>query len=262
MEETTNTLKDSLKERLTNPFLGKFTLAWLICHWKIFYVTFFVDEDKLDTNRLEYISNYLKVENCKDFFIIYIIPLLLTAFFIWILPILSKIVFNVSEEHRKEKALKKKKTDDAIEKHIDKEVNRLNNELERLKEKFYELEGKNYQKRKLINYLSEEIELIKFGKKINEREHIEKYSNTLRGKEFEGKVFQLIDEYNKSNNEDFLDKLDSSDKHFLIKEMIISQNQNSTKFNLTNYGLFLSKFRLFKVFNRHNIVHNHRYWEL
>ena len=104
MEETKNTFSDAIKERLTNPFLGKLFLAWIICNWKIPYVSFFVSEEKLKINRLEYVSQYLKTE----IFIVYILPLIITAILIWIVPILSKIAFNVSEKYRKENALKRK----------------------------------------------------------------------------------------------------------------------------------------------------------
>ena len=114
MEETKNTFSDAIKERLTNPFLGKLLLAWIVWNWKIPYVSFFVSEDKLQSNRLDFVSQYLTTQTFWDFFIVYIVPLIITAALIWIVPILSKIAFNVSEKYRKENALERKKIDSEI----------------------------------------------------------------------------------------------------------------------------------------------------
>ncbi len=238
MEESTNSLKDALKERLSNPFLGKLLLAWIICNWKITYVTFFVSEEKLTINRLDYISDYL---NRKDFFgilEIYVAPLLITASLIWIVPHLSDIAFNVSEKFRKKKALKIKQTDEEISNSREILIQNLN---DRIKSN----EDKNEELTLLAKYLNEERineDKNDFSELMNQLKSLKRNKNKIE------RIYLLIEVYNKTSSPKiFTNKLDKNDKLFLIENFILDSEYNGEK--LTEFGLYVSKCKLFKKYN-------------
>ncbi|MDB5286188.1 MAG: hypothetical protein JWR05_1137 [Mucilaginibacter sp.] len=71
-------------ERTTSPFWGAFIFSWLICNWKIVFIIFVINEDKLFLNKIEYISN-----NFIDWKPIVLYPFISTVILITIFPLLS-----------------------------------------------------------------------------------------------------------------------------------------------------------------------------
>ncbi len=57
MEEIKKSFKSILYERTTSPFYGTFIISWLIWNWKIVYVTLFVSEKSIKTDKLSYLLN-------------------------------------------------------------------------------------------------------------------------------------------------------------------------------------------------------------
>ncbi len=115
MEDIKKSLMNVLNERIASPLWGTFIITWLVCNWKIWYVTLFVDSNKLDITKLQYIQDYLNTPfPFKDTYVrgylffswidlnlwhLFIFP----AFFTWIIlqfvPILSNIVYGWSVKH-------------------------------------------------------------------------------------------------------------------------------------------------------------------
>ncbi|WP_426430652.1 hypothetical protein ACPX19_13990 [Winogradskyella sp. HB-48] len=85
-----------LYQRVTSPLFGTFTFAWLVWNWKILYTTFFIDEDKIDKNKIDYI-----VENFSDpkFLIWY--PLLSTLILLTVIPFISNGAYWLSLKFEK-----------------------------------------------------------------------------------------------------------------------------------------------------------------
>ena len=53
-----------LYERTSSPFYGTLILSWILWNWKILYLTFFISEDKITTDKITYIvDNFSKTEN-------------------------------------------------------------------------------------------------------------------------------------------------------------------------------------------------------
>lgn len=44
-----------INERLSSPFYGTLILSWLIWDWRIIYLTFFVSESKIESNKIDFI---------------------------------------------------------------------------------------------------------------------------------------------------------------------------------------------------------------
>jgi hypothetical protein len=62
-KDTWDSLKDNIKERISNPFLGTFVLVWVIHNWQIVYAFFFFDKDYQLKSKIEYFNNYWSSRN-------------------------------------------------------------------------------------------------------------------------------------------------------------------------------------------------------
>lgn len=65
MKDTWNSLKENIKERGTNPFLGTFVIVWIANNWQVVYSFFYFDKDWKLEHKIQYFNNYW--EN-KSFF--------------------------------------------------------------------------------------------------------------------------------------------------------------------------------------------------
>ena len=72
-----NDLKSSinsiLNERLVSPLFGTFIFSWAVWNWKIIYLTFFVSEKILKTDKITYI-----LDNFYEEEVLYVYPLIST----------------------------------------------------------------------------------------------------------------------------------------------------------------------------------------
>lgn len=90
MDEITNSISKTIKNRLFNPLYGTFFVSWLVFHWNFIFSVFFLSEDKIwEKNGLlknDYLSQ--KYFNLSDFYFwaFLIIPFLITWLAIWMLP--------------------------------------------------------------------------------------------------------------------------------------------------------------------------------
>tara|TARA_R110001583_G_scaffold35585_3_gene118221 strand:+ start:7674 stop:8507 length:834 start_codon:yes stop_codon:yes gene_type:complete len=248
MTETIDSIKKEAKERLSNPFYGKFILAWLICNWKIPYVTFFVDENKLKSNRLEIVSSLLKCENFNDFLRVYLLPIIITIILIWGLPYITDFAFKASEKFRKKKALTKKKTDEDISNSKDEQIANLEKSIEKNQRWIDEERFQKNELRLFLKYLSED-------RKDFYDEHYEKipdefkksYLKLIKKERVIDKINFTLDKYNKSNyGNSFFEDLDDSDKNFLIDNYILRKVKN--KYELNDFGKAISKHRLIEKY--------------
>lgn len=80
-----------LYQRVTSPLFGTFLISWLVWNWKIFYITFIVESEKLEQNRIDYIVNNL---NDSGNLIWY--PILSTIILITIIPFISNGAYWIS----------------------------------------------------------------------------------------------------------------------------------------------------------------------
>lgn len=79
VKELFKSFKGHLEDRISNPILGAFGLAWIFINWKIVLLLFF--SEKSIEEKIEVISTS---HNSWDFLVLY--PLLFTAFYLLALP--------------------------------------------------------------------------------------------------------------------------------------------------------------------------------
>lgn len=80
-----------LYQRVTSPLFGTFLISWLVWNWKIFYITFIVESEKLEQNRIDYI-----VTNLNDPGNLIWYPILSTIILITIIPFISNGAYWIS----------------------------------------------------------------------------------------------------------------------------------------------------------------------
>lgn len=91
IDEIKKSINSILYERVSSPLFGTFIISWLIWNWRICYLTFFVDSDKIELNKIDYI---IKNFNQVEYLIWY--PLISTAILITIIPFISNGAYWLS----------------------------------------------------------------------------------------------------------------------------------------------------------------------
>ena len=91
MTELRKSINAILYQRVTSPLFGTLFISWIVWNWKIIYTTFFINEDKIDKNKIDYI-----VENFSDTSSLIWYPLLSTLILITLIPFISNGAFWLS----------------------------------------------------------------------------------------------------------------------------------------------------------------------
>lgn len=149
--EMNKSISAALYERVTSPFYGALLITWFIWNWKIPYLTFFVNEEKLKTNKLDYI-----VENFYDINNLIIYPLISTVLVLTILPFITNGAFWLHIKFSKwridQKNTLEMKTLLTLEQSI-----RLREEVLKSEEKFENLLERKNQEIKELNFKISEM---------------------------------------------------------------------------------------------------------
>lgn len=101
IDSVKKSLNSILYERTTSPFYGTLVISWLIWNWKIIYLTLFISENKLSTDKITYITKNL---SSSELVIVY--PLISTLVILTLIPFLSNGSFWINlkfEKWKKEK---------------------------------------------------------------------------------------------------------------------------------------------------------------
>ncbi len=86
--EIKKSVSAALYERLVSPFYGALLISWSLWNWKILYVTFFVSEERLDKNKIDWI-----VKNCSELNALVIYPLASTLIILTLLPFITNAAY-------------------------------------------------------------------------------------------------------------------------------------------------------------------------
>jgi hypothetical protein len=127
-----------LYERLISPLFGTFLLSWSTWNWKIIYLTFFVDSNKIESQKIDYI-----ISNYYDKFDLLLWPTISTIGLLIIYPFLAVGAFYVSLRFKKWKIDIRNKQEDLQVLSIDDSIE-LREEIRNQSERFDRLlSGKN-----------------------------------------------------------------------------------------------------------------------
>ncbi len=78
-------------ERTTSPFYGTLLFSWSIYNWKIIYLTFFISENKIKTDKIQYI-----ITNCNDIWLLVYCPLISTIILLTLIPFVTNRAYWLS----------------------------------------------------------------------------------------------------------------------------------------------------------------------
>lgn len=102
MEETVGSIKEAIKGRFGGAIIGNFTLFLIILNWKIYFYAF--DNNASYEEKIKLISNHLY----SDFWICAGVAVLLTGFYIFLLPFGLEFILKYVREieiYRRKKLL-------------------------------------------------------------------------------------------------------------------------------------------------------------
>lgn len=154
IRDTYSSLKDNLKERTTNPFLGTFTMVLLIHHWKILYALFNFDSNLSLQDRLDYITNYIKSSSLWEGVVVPVFVALLIIILTYLLINTSRLITNFYE----------KKVTPWVYKITDSSSVVLKSDYDKLVQKTYQLEEKvNAERAKRLEVEAERDKLESRG---------------------------------------------------------------------------------------------------
>lgn len=91
IDELKKSLNSILNDRLVSPLFGTFIFSWLIWNWKIIYLTLFISEKQIETNKIAFI-----VENYNSEYNLLIYPLVSTLMLLTIVPFISNGTYWLS----------------------------------------------------------------------------------------------------------------------------------------------------------------------
>lgn len=104
MGDLRKSLNSILSERATSPLYGTLIISWIIWNWKIIYLTLFVSEKKIETDKISYIK-----EHFSDIHHLLTYPIISSAVLICIIPFISNGAYWLSLKFNKWKIDQKQK---------------------------------------------------------------------------------------------------------------------------------------------------------
>ncbi|MFN3756746.1 MAG: hypothetical protein ACK4RM_07310 [Flavobacterium sp.] len=149
VSELRKSINSILYERTTSPLYGTFIISWIVFNWKIFYVSFFIDEATIKPiNKIDYI-----ISNCNDWKLLILYPVISTIILVTIIPFFANLAYLVYLYYESQK--RKWKEESEKDRRITIE------QAAQLKNEIFELELKHENrinsKKSEINILNEQI---------------------------------------------------------------------------------------------------------
>ncbi|OFX42215.1 MAG: hypothetical protein A2046_03875 [Bacteroidetes bacterium GWA2_30_7] len=191
MNDIKKSLNSILYERTTSPFFGTLILSWILWNWKIIYLTIFISEEKIASNKIDYIIN-----NFSETHHLITYPLLSTLILLTIIPFFSNGAFWLSLKFNKwkkdQKNIADKKQLLTIEQSID-----LRELISKQEERFEKLLNNKNNDIKQLNLQLEEYKKSNFNSEPIVKEVPEVSQNELNDLSQKIKQSQYqVDEYN------------------------------------------------------------------
>lgn len=88
VEEAKKSIQSILGQRISSPFYGTLLISWSIWNWKIFYLTFFISEKNINSNKIDFI-----IKNFSNIYHLVWFPLLSTLVLLTLIPFATNAAF-------------------------------------------------------------------------------------------------------------------------------------------------------------------------
>lgn len=251
IDEIKKSINSILYERVSSPLFGTFIVSWLVFNWKIFYLTFIVDSDKIEVNKIDYILNNF---NRVEYLIWY--PLISTLILITIIPFISNGAYwlnlrfsqwkinqkNIVEKKQLlslEQSIQLREQFSDMEKRFDNLLSEKNKEIKQLELTIDELKQSNEtSKNKAVSFKSSDKEIKELASRISQ-------NNELK------EAFDRINQYIQGGYSGIAKDEKISSKilsYFESNDIIV--NSGKGMYELTDIGKKVNKYILNHDFNR------------
>ena len=105
MNEIGQSIAEALRKRAVSSALGTYLFFWCVFHWEGIYTTIFTDQqiilEKFDLLKNEYVREYFFSWAGLPTFVSFVLPILLTFVFIWLLPkYVLKHAYRQEQRHK------------------------------------------------------------------------------------------------------------------------------------------------------------------
>jgi hypothetical protein len=149
IDDIKKSINSILYERVSSPFYGTIIVSWLIVNWRIPYLTIFVDQDKLDKNKIDFIlENYCSISDLVVF------PAISTLTLLTVIPFLLNGAYWLDLKFKAWRVNKKNQIEGKQLLTLEQSI-RLRTEMREMEENFDKLlQGKNEE----IKALKTELE--------------------------------------------------------------------------------------------------------
>jgi|GEM_PF-2504987 hypothetical protein len=231
IDDIKKSINSILYERVSSPFFGTIIVSWLIINWKIPYLTIFVDQDKLDKNKIDFIiENYCSVDNLVVF------PAISTLALLTVIPFLTNGAYWLDLKFKTWRVNKKNQIVGKQLLTLEQSI-RLRTEMREMEESFDKLLEKKDEE---LKALKSELETkrvtnsdsakTKTSKKITRSGKGSGYSledyNDLKNDEKLYSVFEQIAKSLKETNQ-FPPDLDEKIKEYYVVNEIVDEDEDA-----------------------------------
>ncbi len=250
-----NDLKSSinsiLNERLVSPLFGTFIFSWTVWNWRIIYLTFFVSEKILKTDKITYILNHFYEDN-----VLYIYPLISTIILLTIAPFLSNgtywlsLIFNQWKINKKNEVQKNQlitlEQSITLREQIKNSENRFEELLEDKKSQIKLLELELHTiKNSELNLTETDVSKPSENNYFKEEEEVdaENFAYNIKQDSNLNNAFEILSSMIQRRYS--LHDIDNAPDTILINYFLsnnIIENDESGKFNFTSFGKKVAKF--------------------
>jgi hypothetical protein len=186
-------IKDTIAKRLKGAFGGTFIIVWSILNWRLLFILFNFDKENNLQERLLLIDEYWKT---KNFWQIYIYPLLTTIFSVFVYSILNYLTYSITSFFSlriKPFILNKIDKNTVVEKerhstleqqyiNLDSKYNKEKKEFIETKNKVDELSGEKGRLEIERNFINDEIIKIKLQLQEKDNQLVNLRNNSFRYK--------------------------------------------------------------------------------
>lgn len=253
ISELRKSVNSILFERVTSPFYGTLIASWVIWNWKIIYLTFFISEEILKKNKIDYIiSNYNDIHHVLTF------PLLSTFVLLTLIPFISNGAFWLQLKFNKWKIDKKNEIENKQLLTLEQAI-AIRKELREKEKEFEDLLG---QKEKAIESFKIEINELENRLKSEEKTDIKTNNSSSNSNQFDyeslkqnSKAFEVFENVVRSikDKQNFPPTIDNKLKeYFIVNEIVkeISTISGPDYYELTNKGNNMYKYHFNENFDK------------
>jgi hypothetical protein len=97
LTDAIDSVKENIKQKIGNPFLGTFVLVWVVKNWQVVYAFFFFDSDFKLADRIKYFKDYWKDKNFIGNLIWIVIITIGVLLITYLFLALSRLIANYYE---------------------------------------------------------------------------------------------------------------------------------------------------------------------